>query len=181
MAINGLRVIGAHDMGLFQRFSALAAATLLLAACQTPASYQPRAGENGTGYSDQQLAANRFRVTFTGNSATKRETVENYLLRRAAEVTRDAGFAWFVFDNRDTAAETTWHSDVPAWPGYGWYHHRWPGWGMGGDVTTRPQTSYEAYAEIVLLTDEQAKTEPRAMRADDVLRRLPPVPAPAKP
>lgn len=166
-------------MRLALRFSAVAAAALLLAACETPATYHPRDVQGGTGYTDEQLAANRFRVTFTGNSATRRETVENYLMLRAAEVTLKAGYHYFVFDTRDTEAQTTYHSDFVGWPGwrgYGRYWHSWPygGWGAGADVTSRPITSYEAYAEIVLLTDAQAKNEPRAIPAQEVLDHIGP-------
>ena len=35
-------------------------------------------------------------------------------------------------------------------------------------------TRYEAYAEIVLLTPGQAKTDAHALRADDVIARLGP-------
>jgi hypothetical protein len=181
MAINGLDIILGREMGLFCRFSAAAAAVLLLSACQTPALYQPRADASGVGYSDQQLAANRFRVGFTGNSTTRREAVEDYLLRRAAEVTQKAGYRWFVFDTRDTKAQTAYQSDFTGWPGHGWYRHGWPGWGLPSDGLARPITSYEAYAEIVLLNDDQAKNEPRAMRADDVLSHLGPPSAPPKP
>ena len=148
-------------MGLARRISTAVAAALLLAACATPATYQPRQGGSGTGYTNEQLAANRWRVTFTGNSATKRQTVENYLLFRAAEVARQAGYRLFVFDNRDTEAKTTYQSDFAGWPGWrgrGWYRHSWPYDGLGDD--TRPITTYEAYAEIVLLTDAQAKNQP---------------------
>ena len=58
-------------------------------------------------------------MTFRGNSATRRETVENFLLLRSAEVTRDAGYAWFAFDTRDTEAKTTYHTDFAGWPGWG--------------------------------------------------------------
>ena len=161
------------------RLSALAAAFVLLAGCETAATYQPRDARGGTGYSDQQLAANRFRVTFTGNSATKRETVENYLLLRSAEVTLKAGSRHFMFDNRDTEAKTTYHSDFvgwPGWPGYGRYWHRWAygGFGMDDEVTSRPETRYEAYAEIILLTDDQAQNEARSIRAQDVLDHIGP-------
>ena len=166
-------------MALRMRLAVLAAAAVLLAACETPATYHPATREGGPGYTDEQLAANRFRVTFTGNAATKRQTVENYLLLRSAEVTLKAGYRYFVFDTRDTQAETTYHSDFVGWPGwrgYGWYWHSWPygGWGAGADYTSRPITSYEAYAEIVLLTDAQAKTEPRAIPAQDVLDHIGP-------
>lgn len=151
-----------------------------LAACQSPATYHPLDSRSGTGYTDEQLAANRYRVTFTGNSSTKRETVENYLLLRAAEVTLKSGYHAFAFDTRDTKADVTYHSDFVGWPGWrgrGWYWHSWaygPGFG-GTDVTTRAATSYEAYAEIVLLTDVQGAQDPRSLRAEDVLEHIGPM------
>ena len=166
------------------RLASFAAALLLLAGCETAATYHPL--ESGTGYTDEQLAGNRYRVTFTGNSVTRRETVESYLLLRAAEVTLKAGFRHFVFDTRDTEARTTYHSDFVGWPGWrghGWYWHSWPygDWGLGADVTARPTTRYEAYAEIVLLTDDQAKSEPRAIDAQDVLDHIGPMARPPEP
>lgn len=152
---------------MVRRLMVAAAVLMVAAGCTTPAVYGPRSEGQATGFSDTQLASNRWRVTFTGNSATKRDMVENYLLRRAAEVTLAAGYRWFVFDNRDTESQTTYHSNV--WPGLrrGWYR----GW-YGDDVTSRPVTSYEAFAEIVLLKDDQAKNEPRALEAQDVLDHL---------
>ena len=43
---------------------------LALAGCATPAPYAPRGPGQATGYTDRQLADNRWRVTFTGNSVT---------------------------------------------------------------------------------------------------------------
>ena len=86
-----------------------AAALVFLAAligCATPAPYAPRGSGQQTGYTDRQLAANRWRVTFTGNSVTPREQVEDDLLLRAAEVTLAAGYSHFLFDTRDTQAQT---------------------------------------------------------------------------
>ena len=154
---------------------AVAIVALGLSGCAVPATYSPRQAGHDTGYSDTQLASTRWRVTFTGNSATARETVENYLLLRAAEITRDAGYRWFMFDSRDTETQTTYYNHV--WPGLrgGWYR----GFGMwGGEMSSRPVTSYEAYAEIVLLTDEQAKNEPRALGAADVIAHMRPLVVP---
>jgi hypothetical protein len=156
----------------------------LLAGCETAAPFQPR-DRNGTGYTDERLAENRFRVTFTGNSVTRRETVENYLLLRAAQVTLQSGRHWFVFDTRDTQAKTSYHTDFmgepgwPGWPGFrggfGWYWHDWD----YEQADTYSTTRYDAYAEIVTLTPEQAKNEPRALNADDVVAHLTPtVPPP---
>jgi len=156
----------------------LVVALLGLASCQSPAVFQPRTSESGTGYADTQLASTRWRVSFTGNSATQREMVENYLLLRAAEVTQKAGYPAFLFDTRDTKANTTYRTEFTGWPGWrgrGWYWHNW------GEESTYPVTRYEAYAEIVLLTDEQAKAEPRAIRAQEVIDHLGSLAKPASP
>ena len=71
--------------------SALILSLLVLAGCATPAPYAPMTPGQATGYTDRQLSDNRWRVTFTGNSVTPRETVENSLLQRAAEVTLASG------------------------------------------------------------------------------------------
>jgi hypothetical protein len=162
------------------KIGALVALALTLAACQTPAVYQPKVGSS-TGYTDQQLSQNRFRVTFTGNSATSRETVENYLLLRAAQVTLQAGYTWFVFDTRDTEAKTAYHTDYfgdpfgPHFgPRFGWYWHDWD----YDQADTTPVTHYDAYAEIVTLTPEQAKAEPRALNANDVVAHVGPLAQP---
>ena len=86
-------------------------AVTLLAACETGPVYKPRAPGETVGYTDLQLSPNRYRVTFSGNSATRREDVENYLLRRAAEVTLAAGYTHFAFDQRDTEARTYYRAD----------------------------------------------------------------------
>jgi len=157
--------------------AAIAASVVILAGCEGVPPYQPSQGPGDIGYSDQQLAGNRYRVTYTGSSATRREAVENYLLLRSAEVTLKAGYRFFLFDTRDTKAKTTYHSDFAGWPGTGWYWHSWP-YGPERDFTAFPMTRYEAYAEIVLLTDEQAKAEPRAVNAQEVLDHIGPPPKP---
>ncbi|HEY4942091.1 MAG TPA: hypothetical protein VII56_11755 [Rhizomicrobium sp.] len=162
---------------------AAALALLALAGCALPSPYQPAQNDHATGYSDQRLADNRFRVSFNGNSVTRRPTVENFLLLRAAEVTRDAGYAWFVFDTRNTEAKTTYHTAFAGYPGaFGWYWHSWPydpwdPYWAGGE--SMPTTRYEATAEIVLLTPDQAKADPHALQASDVIARLGPAAAPA--
>jgi len=164
-----------------------------LAGCMTPTPYAPRLEGQATGYTDRALAQNRYRITFTGNTATPRETVETYLLLRAAEVARAAGSTHFMFDTRNTRANTTVQTvpygppPDPFWgrPRYG-YWGGWGGWGFPyepmHDVVVR--TNYEAYAEIVLLTADQAAREPRALSAADVISRLGPdavPPGPSRP
>jgi hypothetical protein len=168
------------------RAFALTLAAGLLAGCMTPSPYAARTEGARTGYTDRELTANRYRVTFTGNTVTPRETVESYLLLRAAEVTRAAGYTSFVFDTRNTQANQSYQTipygppPDPFWgrrPGY------WGGWGFAYDpmVDVVVHTNYEAYAEIVLLTPEQAAKEPRAVNAADVIAHIGPDAAPPKP
>jgi len=157
-------------------------ALLILAGCATPAPYAPRGPGMATGYTDRQLSDNRWRVTFTGNSVTPRETVENDLLLRAAEVTLAAGGTHFVFDTRDTRANTRYDA-FPAGPGfYGYGYWRFhPRWGydpFGPPVDIVATTKYESYAEIVVLNDAQAAREPKAVDAKAVIAHLTPLPPP---
>ena len=94
-----------------------------------------------------------------------------------------------MFDTRNTKAKTTYLSSFTGWPGwsgYGWYWHSWawgPSFGPGPydmDATSRPITRYQAYAEIVLLTDAQAKAEPRAINAHEIIQHLRPPPPPRR-
>jgi hypothetical protein len=158
-----------------------------LAACQTAAPYAPRATGQSTGYTDRELAPGRYRVTFTGNSATPREQVEDDLLLRAAEVTLAAGFSHFVFDSRDTQAQTRYsafpqprpHLGFGFGPGYWSFRPRWGYDPFGPPVDIMTSTRYEAYAEIVLLKGADVAKEPRAVDARAVIQHLTP-PAPAK-
>src|SRR5712671_4396926 len=103
-----------------------------LAGCMMPTPYAPRLEGERTGYTDRALTQNRYRVTFTGNSATPRETVESYLLLRAAEVARAAGFNNFVFDTRNTRANTSVQAVPYGPPDPFWGGRRgWGGWGGG--------------------------------------------------
>ncbi len=153
----------------------LIALAALLAGCETQEPFQPREGHS-SGYTDLRLGPNRYRVTYTGNSATRREIIENYLLLRAAQVTVQSGYRWFVFDTRDTQARTSYHTDFVGWPGFrdrfGWYEHDFD------YADTYPSTRFDAYAEIVMLTPEQVHGEARALDANDIVARLTPPPPP---
>src|SRR4051812_49553815 len=90
----------------------------LLSACMTATPSQPLGAPGARaagGYAERQIEANRFRVTFVGNTMTSRETVETYLLYRAAELTQQQGFDWFVTADR----ETNRHTNTYVEPGFG--------------------------------------------------------------
>src|SRR5262249_3619247 len=140
------------------------------------------------GFTDQRLDADHFRVTFSGNSMTSRQTVENYLLYRAAELTVNQGFDWFETVDRHTDRQTTTYVDPmpgpygpywrPYWrfhAGFGW--RSWdpwfgdPFWGDRYDVSTIDR--YQAEAEIV--TGHGPKpSDPHAFDARAVMSNLGP-------
>ena len=88
--------------------TAIAAAAIVLslglAACETATPYQPNIPGQATsgGYSESRLEPDRWRVNFVGNTMTSRETVEGYLLYRAAELTLQNGDDWFAMVDRNT-------------------------------------------------------------------------------
>lgn len=102
----------------YLRHLALAASAALLAACATTTPYQA-ASKPGAfdGFSQTMIENDRARVTFGGNSLTERDTVENYLLYRSAELAVERGFDYFTLSERDTEANIRRH----AVPGHGFY------------------------------------------------------------
>ena len=149
--------------------AATAAIGAALAGCAHPTPYQPALSESryAFGYRDQKLDADNWRVSFSGNSVTRRETVENYLLYRAAELTVQQGFDWFEPTDRQTERHTRYYGHSDPW-GYGWgwsphwryWGHRgwgpwggfggWGGWGLSSSYDIQEVTRYEAAAEIAM-------------------------------
>ena len=156
------------------RAVAVVVGALAVSSCEEPPYYGPIGPDHSTGYTDQQIDQRHFRISYMGNSRTPRTTVENFLLLRSAQVTLQAGYAGFMFDTRDTKTRTRYYWEFSGWGGWrgrGFYH-----WGPAFDEGySVPETRYEAYAEIVLLTDADARKEPRALNAQSVVDHLMPL------
>lgn len=91
----------------FLRSLAITASMAMLTACATTTPYQAATKPGGfDGYSQTMIENDRARVTFGGNSLTERDTVENYLLYRAAELAVERGFDYFSLSERDTETKT---------------------------------------------------------------------------
>ena len=132
----------------------VAAATSLAGCTSGPTPYQPAAGYD-RGYSEQKIENDRYRISFKGNSMTERDTVENYLLFRAAELTLQSGYESFTIVERDTDKDSRLRSTGYSRFSYMYFSPRW-GWMHSWDPfwSSRSQydevTSYEAFAEIVM-------------------------------
>ena len=179
-----------------------ATAALALSACATATPYGPAGYGSRYGYSEQRVDADRYRVSFSGNSVTSREQVEMALLLRAAEVTLESGGDWFSTVQRTTDRDVRYQSTLDPWYGgaYGpywgpsWRYYRggyWSPWGYGGpwgggygayggDV--REIDRFEATAEIIVGRGAKPAGDVNAFDAREVVQnigpRLPrPVPA----
>ncbi len=171
------------------RFLALCGAALILAACASSTPYGPAQGARGYGFSEQRIEEGRYRITFRGNSLTSRETVENSLLYRAAELTVELGYDYFIVVENDTETQTSYSgSSYPAF--YGRYGYGYPfyrsyysfpyyaygfGWGYPYDTYMREVTRYSAVAFVTMHQGEKPADNPRAFNARDVMANLGPV------
>lgn len=158
----------------------LASTTLLMAGCQTETTFRPATGQGFSreGYAERQIEPGHFIVSFAGNSVTSRDTVERYLFFRAAQVTLQSGFDYFVMADRDTKLRSRTYSTGIGGPGWGYgglggywgpswsfYGHGY-GWrrfgggygyggfggfgGFGNDFDVNTIDKFEATAEIVM-------------------------------
>lgn len=178
-------------------FGALALGLFVAGCASMPATpYQPyrshSAGGIHGGYSEQQLAPGRYLVRFHGNSVTARDRVEGYMLYRAADLTVQKGFDWFLVQDHNT--EHTVHTIVRPDPfyhpwfgaGYGAWRPEWNvymhgrGWVGGyGDlsantVVARRIEAFEATAEILMHKGPVPADEPQGIDAHKVLADLGP-------
>ena len=80
-------------------------AALLIVGCAAtgPAAYGPDDGKFG--YSDTQIESDRYRIVYRGSGGMPPEAVEDYALRRAAELTLENGYDWFRVVGRDITGE----------------------------------------------------------------------------
>lgn len=173
------------------QFASALAALLLIGACATATPYQA-AFDGQKGYANQQIESNRWQISFAGNSLTDRQTVETYLLYRAAELTDLEGYDHFKVVRRDTDEDRRVyptgyghfspyyssffcdyrfygrHGRLRGYPRSWWGYHD-PFWGDPWDY--REVVRYEATTEIVMGKGEKPD-DPSYFNADEVLMNL---------
>ncbi len=164
----------------------------ILAACATATPYGPAEADGGYGFSEQRIEKNRYRLTFRGNSSTTRETVENYLLFRSAELTVQKGYDYYIVIEGDTETKKSYSSSGYGsfYGSYGYGHGRGHGghgfhsfpyyaYGFGGgypyDSYTREITRYSAIAFITMHKGEKPADQSQAFNAREVVENLRPL------
>ncbi len=138
-------------------------ASAFLAACSSSTAYQPAEKRGAYGYTETELGKDRYRITFTGNSVTDKETVNDYAMLRAAELTLQQGYDWFQLVNRDSEAKSRNSTHISGMYDYGGgtavyqrcgllscdtYVSQAPTRIDGGVATTTTRTSYQSSLEI---------------------------------
>ncbi len=82
---------------------------ILLSGCS---SYQQKSSLfNKSGFSEERMGSNVFRVTYEGNDKNSDEEVSDFNLLRSAEVTMENGFKYFVIlKTTDTSSDESFGS-----------------------------------------------------------------------
>jgi hypothetical protein len=177
----------------------MTALALALGACSsTGAYYQPLEANRASqgGYAEVRLSEDRYEVIFVGNQLTSREQVETYLLYRAAELTLQQRYDWFVIEQQGmehTVERDAWVDPRyspwfardygywrPYWRYYGptigwrsWYPHaRDPFW--ADHIDGRTVERFEAKANIRIGRGPVPQGIPGVFVARDVIERLGP-------
>ncbi|MBB4658022.1 CC0125/CC1285 family lipoprotein [Parvularcula dongshanensis] len=170
-----------------QKAALIAAGLLTLAGCATSTPYTSAEGSrSGYGFTDQKIEDDRYRITFRGNSLTGRDTVENYLLYRAAELTLQNGYDYFVVVKDDTEKQTNYTSvgtgaygpGAYSYYGFGrpfpYYGFGYP-WGPSNDFDLRERNRYTAIAYVKFGRGEKPADTIAAYDAAQVEANLAPV------
>jgi len=79
-------------------------AAVAVAGCAT--SYRATNYDGGAGFSSTQLGENIFEVRFQGNDFTSSEKASNFALLRAAELTLENGFGYFIVNDDENTRQT---------------------------------------------------------------------------
>ena len=155
-----------------KRILSLAIVTLAISACSSPTPYQ--AGDDElAGYRDQKLQEQRYRISFNGNGLTSRETVEIYLLYRAAELTLAQKMDYFVVQKQDTDSKSEYTGSGPS-IGAGFGGRRSGSYLGLGASTISESNRYEAIAYITLKSGKAPEDDPNAYDAAEVRKNLEP-------
>lgn len=154
----------------------LSGIVLFVMGCATPTPYQ-KANILGKGYNDQKLDRDKFRVSFKGNKLTERDTVETYLVYRAAEFTLEQGYSYFRMIQWNTDRHTQHESISPVV--YGYYAQNtqmFPYYVYGNPMMVRGGTmesnEYEAVAFVTMAEKLSAEQAEVYYNAKQVLENL---------
>jgi hypothetical protein len=149
-----------------------AAVVLGLSACTTmPTPFQPADPNGLNGYTVVQVEANRYRLSFNGNTETPRQAAENDLVFLAAQVTIHNGGDWFELTRSDAQKSTSYPTHMDSYyDHFGWWSPHYAG-GTTADFS-RPENSWDLTAEILVHKGAKPADRPNAYDARDVIAHV---------
>jgi len=146
---------------------------LALTACASaPTVYGPAASVDDTGYREQKIETDRYRVTFRANADAKASGAEDLALRRAAEIAQQNNASWFRVVTRSTeqvGGREKGGTSVGVGGSTGSFGS---GVGVGVGIDLSPDSrKYETRMEILLGRGAKPADDPDAYDAASVLSR----------
>lgn len=154
---------------------AVLAGMLVLGGCAAigPLAYGP-ADERGFGFSEQRIEDGRYRVMYRGSGGMPPEQVEDYALRRAAEIAVAGDYDWFQVTDRALSGEERGGVSVGGGVGTGSYGRRSSvGVGVGGDFGRVGGRDYFTARTEVIMGQGAAPDGARVYDPRSVLDSLP--------
>ncbi len=110
-----------------------------LAACGSTPDYKEAKNDQSPGYFERQLTENQYRIGFVGKNGMSESKVKDFALLRAAEVTLDKGYDWFMILGDASSQKTTERTRIE--PSVR-HHHVSRSCGLLGCTTTHSPASF---------------------------------------
>ncbi|MDB5051339.1 MAG: hypothetical protein JWO30_4410 [Fibrobacteres bacterium] len=127
----------------------------ILFACAAPNPYRPL--DNGLGYTEVNIARNRYEVMFHGSPDQDELTAKNYAILRAAEIAKHENFPYFRINKDKTrekeSRETVRESETRSDP-YAPYPRRY--WGKRTQSRTVTYTEKRPVVKLTVTLDSAA-------------------------
>lgn len=145
---------------------------LAISACASGPVYRAAQDPGSYGYRDTLLTSDQYRVSFSGDYNTARETVENLALFRAADLAISRGSDYFRVTSRETspiANQGTYGPTASVGYGYGY-----PYWGTGigyGGGRGYTEVRYETVLQVQIAPD-LPQDAPNVYNAQQVKKNL---------
>jgi hypothetical protein len=153
-----------------------------LVACETPTLYQAAPRPDAVGYSEFRIEPGRYRVTFQGGDGAPAAQVEDFAMRRAAQITLRDGYDWFQIVDRTGEARPPHASSAISIGGGGGDFGRGGGVGVGLGAAFPLSGGPRLTRSLEIFCGKGPRPpQPNAYDARGVLASLSPPPGPPTP
>ncbi len=140
-------------------------------------AYRPYS--DGAGYQEKRIEKNRYAISFVGIRSMTAETAENYLIYRAAEVSTNDGYDYFILHDKNTKQNSRYRYFPSSYGRYGYYNRWGYGYGYGSHFNYYndyccPYSWYEVSAEVLMYEGLKPEGDLNAYDSEQVLEYMGP-------